>query len=610
MASPIEDYAIIGDTQTAALVAKNGSIDWLCAPRFDSGAVFAALLGTIDNGRWLLAPAGGIQRVERRYRGDTLVLETTFHTDDGVVRIVDCMPIRGKTVDLVRIVEGVSGRVPIHMDLRMRFDYGQDLPWVTNRDGRMHATAGPDSMVLTTPVTVSGAGPSTVADFVVDAGDQVPFTLAWYASHEAAPRESSAVNAVKRTEAWWRKWSKQCTYVGEARDLVMRSLITLKALTYAPTGGIVAAPTTSLPEWIGSVRNWDYRYCWLRDSVLTLFALMSGGYDAEALAWRDWLLRAAAGEPSKLQIMYGIRGERRLDEFELPWLPGYEGSAPVRVGNAASDQFQLDVYGETLASLSMMRSVDPAIAGSCGHADEAWKLEVAILDYLEGAWQHPDDGLWEMRGERQHFVHSKVMAWLGFESAILSAEQHDLPAPLARWRAARDEIHTQVCSEGFDPEMGSFVQAYGSKHLDAALLQIPATGFLPATDERMVGTVAAIERELLQDGFVLRYRSETGDDGLPPGEGAFLPCSFWLVNNYVGQGRHDEARALFDKLAAIANDVGLFSEEYDPVARRQLGNTPQAFTHLAFVRAATVMTLMTDGAIDLAHGPVRARPDA
>lgn len=590
MPSPIEDYAIIGDTQTVALVGKDGSIDWLCAPRFDSSAVFAALLGTIDHGRWQLAPAGGIQRVERRYRGETLVLETTFHTDDGVVRLIDCMPIRGRTVDIVRIVEGVSGRVPVHMDLRMRFDYGQDLPWVTDREGRMYATAGPDSMVLTTPVVISGAGPSTVADFVVGEGDQVPFTLAWFASHEHAPREADALDAVRRTEAWWRKWSKQCTYQGEARDLVMRSLITLKALTYAPTGGIVAAPTTSLPEWIGSVRNWDYRYCWLRDSVLTLFALMSGGYMEEALAWRDWLLRAAAGEPSKLQIMYGIRGERRLDEFELPWLPGYEGSAPVRVGNAASGQFQLDVYGETLASLSMMRGVEPQAASAFGNADEAWNLEVAILDFLEGAWQHPDDGLWEMRGERQHFVHSKVMAWLGFESAISSAERYGLPAPLARWKTSRDEIHAQVCSEGFDPELNSFVQAYGSKQLDAALLQVPSTGFLPATDERMVGTVAAIERELLHDGFVLRYRSETGDDGLPPGEGAFLPCSFWLVDNYVAQGRSADSRALFDKLTAIANDVGLFSEEYDPVAKRHLGNTPQAFTHLAFVRAASALS--------------------
>jgi GH15 family glucan-1,4-alpha-glucosidase len=591
VASRIEDYAIIGDTQTAALVAKDGSIDWLCVPRFDSGAVFAALLGTEDHGRWKLAPAGGIGRIERRYRGDTLVLETTFHTDDGVVRVIDCMPIRGKSVDIVRLVEGVSGRVPIHMDLRMRFDYGANLPWVTDLDGRLHATAGPDSMCLTTPAPTEGAGRSTVSDFVIEGGDVVPFTLAWHPSHQHPPPERDPVSAVRRTEGWWRKWSKQCTYQGESSEMVMRSLITLKALTYAPTGGIVAAATTSLPEWIGSVRNWDYRYCWLRDSVLTLFALMTGGYHDEALAWRDWLLRAAAGDPSQLQIMYGLGGERRLDEYEIDWLPGYEGSAPVRVGNAASGQFQLDVYGETLASLGLMRAVAPPDkAGAAGTPDEAWKLETAILDYLEGAWQHPDDGLWEMRGDRQHFTHSKVMAWLGFASAVQAAEQFDLPGPIDRWRAARDEVHAQVCNEGFDPELGSFTQAYGSKQLDAALLQIPATGFLPATDERMVGTVAAIEKGLIQDGFVLRYRSESGDDGLPPGEGAFLPCSFWLVGNYVMQGRQQEAKALYDKLTSIANDVGLFSEEYDPAAKRLLGNVPQAFTHLAFVRATATMS--------------------
>jgi GH15 family glucan-1,4-alpha-glucosidase len=429
-----------------------------------------------------------------------------------------------------------------------------------------------------------------VADFIVSAGEKVPFVLAWHPSHEKTPRPHDGVSAVNRTATWWRKWSRQCTYQGESEDLVKRSLITLKALTYAPTGGIVAAPTTSLPEWIGSVRNWDYRYCWLRDSVLTLFALMTGGYTDEALAWRDWLLRAAAGDPSKLQIMYGIGGERRLDEYEVPWLPGYESSAPVRVGNAASEQFQLDVYGETLASLSLMRGIaPPETAGAAGNADEAWKLEVALLDYLEGAWQHPDDGLWEMRGERQHFTHSKVMAWLGFASAIQSAVRCDLPAPLDRWRQRRDEIKQQVLTEGFDPEKNSFTQAYGSKQLDAALLQIPGTGFLPADDPRMVGTVAAIERELLEDGYVLRYRSESGDDGLPPGEGAFLPCSFWLVGCYVGQGRAKDARVLFERLTGIANDVGLFSEEYDPVAKRQLGNVPQAFTHLAFVRAAATM---------------------
>jgi GH15 family glucan-1,4-alpha-glucosidase len=601
MASRIEDYAIIGDTHTAALVGKDGSIDWLCVPRFDSGAVFAALLGTEDHGRWQLAPAGGLQKVERRYRGETLVLETTFHTDDGVVRVVDCMPIRGKSVDLVRIVEGISGRVPMHMDLRLRFDYGQNLPWVTGLDGRLHGTAGPDSVVVSSPVLIEGAGLSSVSDFVVGAGENVPFVLSWHPSHEHAPRQEQPPEKVLRnTEAWWRRWSKQCSYEGEARELVLRSLITLKSLTYAPTGGIVAAATTSLPEWIGGVRNWDYRFCWLRDSVLTLFALMTGGYDKEALAWRDWLLRAAAGEPDKLQIMYGLRGERRLSEYELDWLPGYEGSAPVRVGNAASDQFQLDVYGETLASLALMRGVAPPVrAGAAGDPDEAWKLEVAILDFLEGAWHQPDDGLWEMRGTRQHFTHSKVMAWLGFASAVQSAEQFDLPGPIDRWRSERDEIHAQVCAEAFDPDLGSFTQAYGSKQLDAALLQIPGTGFLPATDERMVGTVAAIERELLQDGFVLRYRSEHADDGLPPGEGAFLPCSFWLVGNYVAQGRGDDARALFDKLTAIANDVGLFSEEYDPAAKRALGNVPQAFTHLAFVRAAATLSSfpLTGGAV-------------
>jgi GH15 family glucan-1,4-alpha-glucosidase len=586
MPSRIEDYAIIGDTETAALVGKDCSIDWLCTPRFDSAAVFAALLGDVEHGRWKLAPAGGIRRVQRRYRGDTLVLETTFDTDDGVVRVVDCMPIRKKTVDVVRVVEGVSGRVPMHMDLRMRFDYGSSLPWVTHDDGRLHATAGPDSIVLSTPAPIEGAGRATVADFVVEKGDAVPFVMAWHASHEPAPRDFDGVAAVRKTEAWWRRWSKRCQYDGEWRELVMRSLITLKALTYAPTGGIVAAATTSLPEWIGSVRNWDYRFCWLRDSVLTLTALLRAGYDEEALAWRDWLLRASAGEPSKLQIMYGLGGERRLDEYEIDWLPGYEGSAPVRVGNAASGQFQLDVYGETLASLSIMRAIAPKQGGAAGRPDAAWDLKVALLEYLEGAWQHPDDGLWEMRGDRQHFTHSKVMAWLAFDTAVRTAEWFKLPGPTDQWQAARDEIHAQVLAEGFDPELGSFVQAYGSKQLDGALLQIPFTGFLPPHDERVLGTVAAIERDLVQEGFVLRYRTEHADDGLPPGEGAFLPCSFWLVNNYVMQGRTDEARLLFEKLAAIANDVGIFSEEYDPTGKRQLGNTPQAFTHLTFVNSA------------------------
>ena len=571
-------------------MARDGSIDWLCVPRFDSGAVFAALLGDDDHGFWKLAPAGGIRKIERRYRENTLVLETDFTTDEGVVRVIDFMPIRGKNVvEVVRIVEGVSGRVPIHMDLRMRFDYGANLPWVVEIDGRLHATAGPDAMVLTTECGTEGAGRSTVSDFVVEKGDKVPFVLAWHPSHEQTPHPADPEGMVRRTEEWWQRWSDQCTYDGESPEMVMRSLITLKALTYAPTGGIVAAATTSLPEWIGSVRNWDYRYCWLRDSVLTLFALMAGGYHEEALAWRDWLLRAAAGDPAKLQIMYGLGGERRLDEYEIDWLPGYEGSAPVRVGNAASGQFQLDVYGETLASLALMRGVaPPEQAGAAGTPDEAWKLQIALLDFLEGAWHQPDDGLWEMRGDRQHFTHSKVMAWLGFATAIQTAENSGLEGPVDRWRRERDQIRDQVLTEGFDPDMNSFTQAYGSKQLDAALLQIPGTGFLPATDPRMVGTVAAIERELIHDGFVLRYRSESGDDGLPPGEGAFLPCSFWLVGCYVLQGREKDARTLYNRLLGIANDVGLYSEEYDPQSKRLLGNVPQAFTHLAFVRAAGV----------------------
>jgi GH15 family glucan-1,4-alpha-glucosidase len=588
MPSRIEDYALIGDTHTAALVGKDGSIDWLCVPRFDSPAAFAALLGTVDNGRWRIAPAGGIQSIERSYRGDTLVLETTFRTDDGVVRLVDCMPIRRTAVEIVRVVEGVSGAVPMHMDLRTRYDYGKVLPWVVrDDDGRVHLTAGPNSMVLTTPVASEGAGHATVADFIVREGDQVPFVLSWHESHLPTPRVGDAVRLVHDTVTWWNGWSKQCRFDGDARNLVQRSLILLKALTYAPTGGIVAAATTALPEWIGSVRNWDYRYCWLRDSVLTLFALMTGGYHEEAHAWRDWLLRAVAGDPAELQIMYSIIGERRLDEYEVPWLPGYEGSAPVRVGNAASGQFQLDVYGETLASLHMMRAAFPPDGAGTG---DSWPLETALLEFLEGAWQHPDDGLWEMRGERQHFTHSKVMAWLAFDCAVRSVEMFHLDGPVDRWRAARDEVHELICREGYDAEKGSFVQAFGSKQLDGALLQIPLVGFLPPTDERVVGTVAAIERELLHDGFVLRYDTSVADDGLPPGEGAFLPCSFWLVDNYVVQGRMDEARRLFERLAGLCNDVGMYSEEYDPGSGRQLGNTPQAFTHLAYVQAARLVS--------------------
>jgi GH15 family glucan-1,4-alpha-glucosidase len=584
MTARIEDYALIGDTQTAALVGRDGSIDWWCAPRFDSGAVFSALLGTPDHGRWLLAPAGGVQRVERTYRGDTLVLETTFHTDDGDVRITDCMPIRGKTVDIVREVEGLSGRVPVHMELVIRFDYGSIVPWVYGSDAGLRAVAGPDALVLQTPVHTHGAGRSTVADFVVEAGEKVPFTLAYHESHVAPPREFDATRAIKDTARWWKRWSDQCTYDGEWRDAVMRSLITLKALTYAPTGGIVAAPTTSLPEWLGGVRNWDYRYCWLRDSTLTLISLSLGGYTEEALAWRDWLLRAAAGDPQDLQIMYGVAGERRLTELTLDWLPGFAGSKPVRLGNAASEQFQLDVYGEVLATLYRTRRLipDPGL-----HRD-SWDLEQALLGSLETLWRKPDEGIWEVRGPREHFTHSKGMAWLAFDRAVRNVEDFGLDGPVARWRRLRDEVHAQICDEGYDPELNAFTQAYGSKRLDASVLLLPLLGFLPGDDPRVRGTIDAIERTLLHDGFVARYETDPAGsvDGLPAGEGTFLPCSFWLADNRAMVGRDDAAHEMFERLLGLRNDVGLLAEEYDPVSGRQLGNFPQAFTHVCLVTTA------------------------
>ena len=584
MSQRIEDYALIGDTQTAALVGRDGSIDWWCVPRFDSGAVFAALLGTPDNGRWQIAPAGGVQRVDRSYRDDTLVLETTFHTDDGTVRITDCMPIRGKTVDIVRMVEGLSGRVPMHMELVVRFDYGSIVPWVNRTDDGLRAVAGPDAILLRTPVHTHGADRTTVADFVVEAGDSVPFVLAYHASHHPIPRPVDAHRAMQDTTRWWHRWAAQCTYSGQWRDAVMRSLITLKALTYAPTGGIIAAPTTSLPEWIGSVRNWDYRYCWLRDSTLTLLSLTAGGYREEALAWRNWLLRAAAGDPEDLQIMYGAAGERRLDEYTVDWLVGYEGSTPVRVGNAASKQFQLDVYGEVLATLHRTRALMPD--ADINH--DSWNLELELLECLEGLWRRPDDGIWEVRGPRAHFTHSKGMAWLAFDRAVRNVHEFGLDGPADRWAKIRDEIHAQICAEGFDPDLNAFTQAYGSKRLDAAVLLLPLVGFLPPDDPRVAGTVHAIERTLLRDGFVARYEtSADGDvDGLPAGEGAFLPCSFWLAQNLALIGREDEAFEMFDRLLALQNDVGLLAEEYDPIAGRQLGNFPQAFTHVCLVTAA------------------------
>jgi GH15 family glucan-1,4-alpha-glucosidase len=585
MAQLIEDYALIGDTQTAALVGKNGSIDWLCVPRFDSGAVFSALLGDRDNGHWQIAPAGGLQRVERRYLQDTLVLETTFHTDDGVVKITDCMPNRGKTVDVVRLVEGVSGRVPMHLDMTIRFDYGSIVPWVGRvEDEALRAVAGPDAMILRTPIHTHGAGKATIADFIVSEGEKVPFVLAYYESHEPPPRTMDAERAIQETARWWRRWASHCTYEGQWSEQVMRSLITLKALTYAPTGGIVAAPTTSLPEWVGSVRNWDYRYCWLRDATLTLSSLSAGGYHEEALAWRDWLLRAAAGDPEDLQIMYGPGGERRLTEYTLDWLDGYQDSTPVRVGNAASEQFQLDVYGEVLGTLYRTRKLLP---DEDAHG-ASWDLELALLGALENLWRRPDEGIWEVRGPRQHFTHSKVMAWLAFDRAVHNVEDFGLDGPADRWRAIRDEIHTQVIAEGFDEELGAFTQSYGSKKLDAAVLMLPMVGFLPGSDPRIVGTVEAIERTLLREGFCARYETtpDGAVDGLPAGEGTFLPCSFWLADNLALIGRQDDALALFERLLGLTNDVGLLAEEYDGGSGRQLGNFPQAFTHVCLVNTA------------------------
>ena len=590
MALPLEDYAIIADLRSIALVGKDGSIDWLCSPRFDSDACFAALLGTRDNGCWRIAPEGAVTAVRRAYRPGTLVLETDFETADGAVTIVDLMPVLRKGTGLVRIVVGKRGRVPLRMELLIRFAYGSAVPWVRRIDGGIEAIAGPDAVRLWTSVPTHGEELATVATFSVGSGERVPFVLTWAPSHLPDPGHFDAEQALQECEAHWHEWSDRCTVQGPYRELVQRSLITLKALTYQPTGGIVAAATTSLPEKIGGVRNWDYRICWLRDATFTLYALMSAGYAEEARAWRNWLLRAAAGDPSQLQILYGIAGERRLPEMELNWLAGYEGSRPVRIGNAAAEQLQLDVYGEVMDAMHVSRCV--------GLADEeaSWALQRALVNYLETIWEQPDEGIWEIRGPRQHFTHSKVMAWVAFDRAVKAVEQFGLEGPVERWRSVRDRIHASVCAHGFDGslgaggETGSFVQSYGSKAIDASLLLLPIVGFLPAQDPRVRGTVAAVERELLRDGFVARYAMDTGVDGLPPGEGAFLACSFWLVDNYVLQGRAADAKALFERLIGLANDVGLLSEEYDPVARRLVGNFPQAFSHVSLINSALNLT--------------------
>jgi GH15 family glucan-1,4-alpha-glucosidase len=577
----IESYALIGDCRTAALVSLDGSVDWLCWPRFDSGACFAALLGTPEHGRWRIAPAAAQTRVRRRYRQDTMILETEFDTEDGTVLVIDFMPPADETSDLVRIVRGVRGRVDMCMELALRFDYGSVVPWVIRlEDGRLRAVAGPDMVTLATDVEFHGKDLTSVGEFAVREGETHTFVLSWGPSHLPPPSSCDPESALERTEEFWRAWAARCTYKGEWREAVIRSLLTLKALTYAPTGGIVAAPTTSLPEAIGGTRNWDYRYCWLRDATLTLLALMDGGYVDEAAAWRDWLLRAAAGSPEQLQIMYGLSGERMLREWELPWLPGYESSRPVRVGNAAYAQQQLDVYGEVMDALYQAR-----LAGLPA-SREGWALQVALTNHVARLWREPDSGIWEVRGPPQHFTHSKVMAWVALDRAVRSVEEFGLEGPLEEWRSVRRQIHDDVCTHGYDARQGTFVQAYGSELLDASLLMLPLVGFLPADDPRVLGTVASIERRLVDGGFVLRYDSAETRDGLPAGEGAFLACSFWLADNYVLQGRHADATALFQRLLALRNGVGLLAEEYDAARARQCGNYPQAFSHVALLSTA------------------------
>ncbi|MFI6074443.1 glycoside hydrolase family 15 protein [Actinoplanes sp. NPDC051343] len=588
MALRIEDYAIIADTQTAALVGRDGSIDWLCVPRFDSGAILASLLGNEENGHWTIGPVGAAT-VKRRYRDDTLVLETEFETADGVVRLTDFMPPRsGKGAEapsIVRIVTGVRGRVDLSMVLRLRFDYGQVVPWVYREQGALVAVAGPDAAWLRTPVETRGENLATRADFTVRAGESVPFVLTWRPSHLPPPEPLDPAHELGVTEGYWRGWVSACTYEGEWRDAVVRSLLTLKALTYAPTGGIVAAATTSLPEKLGGVRNWDYRFCWLRDATITLQSLLYSGFQSEAIAWRKWLLRAIAGNPAELQIMYGVAGERRLDEYQATWLSGYDGN-PVRIGNAAAEQFQLDVYGEVMDALHQGRR-----AGLKAE-DPAWGLQCKLMEFVGEHWQDPDEGIWEVRGGPKQFVHSKLMAWVAADRAVKAVEEFGLDGPVDRWTRLRDEIRAEILEKGYDPGRKTFTQFYGSDELDAALLMVPLVGFLPAGDERVRGTVAAIEKHLMRDGFVQRYTQhpETDVDGLPPGEGAFLACTFWLADNYALMGRHDEARDTFARLLALRNDVGLLAEEYDTEAGRLVGNFPQAFSHVPLIDTARTLS--------------------
>jgi len=581
LASRIEDYGLIGDCETAALVGRDGSIDWLCWPAFDSDACFAALLGTHRNGRWLIAPAEEVTKIHRRYWDNTLILETRFETANGAVALIDFMPPRGRASDVVRLVRGVRGRVSLKMQLVIRFGFGTDIPWVRRtQDGALLAIAGQDMTVLRTPVETRGEDLTTVADFEVSEGETIPFVLTYGPSHLPLPEPINPAQALQNTEDFWTEWCSHCTYEGDNADLVMRSLITLKALTYAPTGGIVAAPTTSLPEKLGGQRNWDYRFCWLRDATFTLLALMNSGYTEEASAWHNWLLRAAAGSPANMQIMYGIMGQRRLLEWEAGWLPGYEGARPVRIGNAAHAQLQLDVYGELMDAFHQSRMTKLKLDES------TWDLERAVLEHLSEVWDQPDHGIWERRGACKHYVSSKVMTWVAFDRAIKSAEKFGFDAPLERWRTLRDRICRDVCEKGFDPSQNAFVESYGSKLLDASILLLPAVGFLPTSDPRVRGTVAAIEKHMMRDGFVLRHDPREVSDEQQPVEGAFLACTLWLADAQVLAGEIKKAQALFDRVIAVANDLGLLAEEYDPGAGRQTGNFPQALTHIALINTA------------------------
>jgi GH15 family glucan-1,4-alpha-glucosidase len=592
----LEDYALLGDTHSAALVGYDGSIDWLCLPRFDSPACFAALLGSAQNGRWLLAPQGGGRAVRRRYLEDSMVLETEFANSDGTVRVLDCMPPRDSYPEVVRLVECTSGHMQMRSELCLRFDYGHIVPWIDYDGRRLHAYAGPEAVTVDGDVPFRHEDSRCVAEFGISEGQQVGFRLAWTGRREGVTKGFDAAKSVRGAERWWRKWAAAGSYDGEYRDPVVRSLLTLKALTYAPSGGIVAAPTASLPEELGGVRNWDYRYCWIRDATFTLMALMAAGYEREAVAWREWLLRALAGRPEQMQIMYGVEGERRLTEIELDWLVGYAESRPVRIGNAAAGQYQLDVYGELMDALHQARAlgIEPA--------PNAWEVQRLLLEFLESHWRDPDDGIWEIRGQRRDFTYSKVMAWVAADRAVKAVEKFGLDGDVDGWRRLRDEIHADTCEHGYDASRGTFTQYYGSRALDASLLLIAPVGFLPPGDRRVRGTVAAIEKHLCQGGFVERYtmnkRSEEVD-GLPPGEGAFLPCTFWLADNYILQGRTAEGRALFDRLLALRNDVGLLTEEYDARAGRLVGNMPQAISHVALINTAHNLAS--------GSGPVRRR---